>query len=513
MNKKINGVAKAIAAAAATAMSLGLAVAPAAFADDGLGNIDTTKTGSLTIEKHKQTSANGTQQGDGTQQDNVEGDLMAGVTFDLYKVDGFDLTQAANWDDLSGLTAQGQNVVANGKKVGTIDGAAFKTGETGANGQITWTGLPLGLYYVVEGNYSGTDGQISQKAQPFFVSIPYPNANKAWNYDVYVYPKNSFGTTVKRVDENSLKTSYKVGDDVSWNIDQDVPTLGTGETLKKFGIVDRMDPNVTYKGVKVEALDASGNVVATPAFAVGADYTVVHETRENDTHDYVNISFTDAGLEKLKNSVSKVRFNVTATVSADLADPTVQNDVFPITNDYDPFHSGETNPPVPSEDQPYYGDYRFTKVDDANKTLQGATFNIWRKDIVECAVDTVPDAAVSAVSGADGTVSFSGLLIGLGDKGLTADQMKNLTADFCLRETQAPAGFVTPSADQTQTVTIHAGRSENGTVGDNVINTKQTGPKLPMTGAAGTILLTAVAVIALGAAFSLYVVNMRRRQN
>ncbi len=60
--------------------------APAATAAD-LGNIDTTKTGTLTIEKHKQNSTNGTTRGDGTQQ-TVDGDKCSpGVTFNLYKTD------------------------------------------------------------------------------------------------------------------------------------------------------------------------------------------------------------------------------------------------------------------------------------------------------------------------------------------------------------------------------------------------------------------------------------------
>lgn len=520
MSGKLNGVAKAIAVLAASAMTVGLAAAPAAFADDETGNIDPATKGTLTIEKHKQTSTNGTQEGDGTQQSNVEGDLMQGVTFNLYRVQNFDMTKAENWDYLANLTASGKNVMVptkdgGTKSVGTIEDTPFKTGVTAANGQITWSEVPLGLYYVEEGNYSGT-GQITQKAEPFFVSMPYPNANKNWNYNVFVYPKNSFGTTVKHVDENSLKSAYKVGDEVAWNVDQDVPSLSTNEKLKKFGIVDRMDENVTYDSVEVQDLNSAGGKDNSVTFTADTDYTVSHEKRDNDAHDYVKIEFTEAGRTKLAN-VSKVRFHVVTVVSKDLTDASVPNDVFPITNDYDPFSDGEKNPPVPSEDQPYYGDYQFKKVDDTQKALSGATFIIWRKDATteQCAVETkdIPaKAKMTATSGSDGYVNFTGLLIGKGNKGLTDDQMKNLTADFCLRETQAPAGFVTPGINETKTVNIHAGRGDNKTVGDTVTNTKQTGPKLPMTGAAGTILLTSIAAVALAVALSLYMVNARRRQ-
>lgn len=512
MTTKINGATKMAAAAAAAVMALGLATAPAAFADDALGNIDTTKTGSLTIEKHKQTGTNGVTQGDGTQQSGIEGDLMPGVEFKAYKVTGFDMTNASSWDDLANLSAQGDRVMAGSRQVGTIPATADYSGTTNAQGQITWTGLPLGLYYVVEGGYTG-EGQISHKAEPFFVSIPYPNANKDWNYDVYVYPKNSFGTTVKKVDSASLNTTYKVGDDIAWNIDQDVPTLAENQDMTKFGVVDRLDPNVTYKSVTVEALDSNGNPVAAPAFTEGVDYTVDDTvTRAGDSHKFVDISFTAAGLAKLKTDVSKVRFHVVTTVSTELTNPNVQNDVFPITNDYDPFHDDTTVPPIPSQDEPFYGDFQFKKVDDTangGKPLQGAEFKIWRKALAECTVADVPSGAVTATSGADGMVKFNGLFIATA---ATGTDPATVNADFCLRETQAPAGFVTPDVNATQTVNIHAGRADNGTTGADVVNTKQTGPKLPMTGAAGTILLTSVAVVALGIALTLYVVNARRQQ-
>ena len=87
------------------------------------------------------------------------------------------MTKAENWDYLANLTASGKNVMVptkdgGTKSVGTIEDTPFKTGVTAANGQITWSEVPLGLYYVEEGNYSGT-GQITQKAEPFFVSMPY----------------------------------------------------------------------------------------------------------------------------------------------------------------------------------------------------------------------------------------------------------------------------------------------------------------------------------------------------
>lgn len=517
MSEKINGVAKALAVLAAGAMTVGLAAAPSAFAvDTALGNIDTNKTGSITLEKHKQTSENGKTQGDGTEQTNVAGETMQGVTFYLYQVQGFDVNTPSNWNNLTDLKLDGNKVMEGTTQVGTVNTTTpTQTGVTDTKGQIKWDSLPLGLYYIVEGGYASTSEQILQKSDPFFVSVPYPNANKAWNYDVYVYPKNTVGTTSKQVDADTTKNALKVGDDVTWDITQAVPSLGENEKVTNFGIVDQLDSNVTYKSVTVTAVDANGTAISGVTLTAGTDYTVDSTvTRAGDTHKYVSITFTAAGLAKLNNLAagSKVLFKLTATVNSNFEGTNVPNAVFPITNDYNPFNETGSNPPVTSKDEPFYGDYSFKKVDDQTpaKPLQGAEFKLWRgTDQASCAAAAVPSDAMTATSGADGMVNFTGILIGVANKGTDPAQV---TGTFCVRETQAPAGFVTPDTSKTQFVTLHAGRGTAGNTGKDVVNTKQTGPNLPMTGAAGTILLTSIAAVALAVALSLYMVNARRRQ-
>lgn len=530
-NNSIKKIIAGVAAVAATTIGLGMA-APAATAAD-LGNIDPSAKGTLTIEKHKQTGANGTKQGDGTQQD-VGGDVLQGVTFKVYKTTA-DMTDPKTWDNLNDLSLSGSNVLANGSKIGTVDltSPAYEQ-ATNKNGQIVLTDVPLGLYYVVEGDYSGT-GKITQKVQPFFVSMPYPNAKQGWNYNVYVYPKNGFGTTVKHVDEDSVKKALKVGDKVSWNIDQDV-TYTSGNKITAFGIVDQLDSNVSFdkddaNSVVVSALDDKGNKLNPDVvFTKGADYTVspTSKTVDGKTVNYVEVAFTETGLGKLKN-YSKIRFTLTTTVSKNLADPTVPNAVYPILNEYNPFHSDTPGTPIPSEDQPYYGDFAFQKVDDQTpaKALNGATFRLWRKSVAGCDVTTVPSDALTAVSGTSdslgndvsvaGKVVFKGVLIGKGNKGLTEQSdLDNIKNNFCLRETQAPAGFVTPAISATQTVELHAGRNatspESINTHDPITNTKEQGPNLPLTGAAGRLILILGSVAVLAAAAALFVVNQRRQR-
>ena len=59
---------------------------------------------------------------------------------------------------------------------------------TDGNGVTRATGLPLGLYLVVE---TKVPANVNTTVDPFFVSLPMTNdSGDYWFYDVDVYPKN-----------------------------------------------------------------------------------------------------------------------------------------------------------------------------------------------------------------------------------------------------------------------------------------------------------------------------------
>ncbi len=73
-----------------------------------------------------------------------------------------------------------------------------------------------------------------------------------------------------------------------------------------------------------------------------------------------------------------------------------------------------------------------------------------------------------------------------------------------------------PAASETRSVTLHAGRNADNpekinTIAD-VANTKEHGPNLPLTGAAGRLILILGSVAVLAAAAALFVVNQRRQR-
>ncbi len=133
------------------------------------------------------------------------------------------------------------------------------------------------------------------------------------------------------------------------------------------------------------------------------------------------------------------------------------NAVYPIINNYDPYHSDTPAPRFLLEDQPCYGDFAFQKVDDQTtaKALNGAEFTLWRKSQTNgsCLVENIPDnvETLTATSGekdflgnvvsVDGKVVFKGISIGKAAKDQTTEaQLNAITGEFCLRETKAPAG-------------------------------------------------------------------------
>lgn len=100
---------------------------------------------------------------------------LEGVTFQIYKVDE-DKTD----------TAIPQVEGEDGKMVN----AAFTREETtNADGVISWTGLELGRYLVVE---SDAPAKVYEKTPNFLVDLPMMSKDgKSYNYDVHVYPKNA----------------------------------------------------------------------------------------------------------------------------------------------------------------------------------------------------------------------------------------------------------------------------------------------------------------------------------
>ncbi|GAA3850115.1 hypothetical protein KACC15558_31200 [Brevibacterium ammoniilyticum] len=445
------------ALAAAAALSLvGVSVnAPAAEA--AAGNIDPTRSTSLTINKY-----DGPQgaRGDGTKIDDPSslGTPLAGVEFTITPVatkDGqtIDLKTDAGWNLIDGATI-GNVTEGNGYTFGT----PIKV-TTDANGQVTQD-LPFGLYKVEETGSGGNN--IVSPAQPFLVTLPLPQSGGKWLYDVNVYPKNQTNKT-KPTKEISNPTKLDIGADVTWTITAPVPPKFGDDTYRSFTITDSLDPRLTCKTIELDG------------FTEGTDYTA---TCDGQT---ANIEFTSTGLGKLKAGENVV-MKVTTTVTSLGDNGVIENQAIVTTND----SKVTTGKPTTN-----WGKLEVLKYADADKasTLAGAVFEVYDSK------DGQPVGTIT--TGADGKASIR-LWVGNNDV-----QAK----DYYLKEIKAPAGYTLPQDPWTGPISVKAG-GENSPTTIDISNKQKDRGELPFTGANGQLMLTilgiALLLLAMGAAVMRY---------
>lgn len=488
MVAKPKGVKQALALALAFALAFMLtsvSLVQSAFAAPAAGDMP-TGNGSLTIHKYDN-NPKATTPGDGTELTPAPTNTsLEGVKFSVAKVNGLDLTNNADWAKVASLTYNEQaGTIASGAETFTAGDATEQA--TGADGSTKFENLAIGVYLVKETDPG--DNAITKKVAPFFVTIPFPNEDGDWITDVHVYPKNDLNTPgTKEADDANLK---KIGDEIPWTI----TTTATDATPSQYGVVDQLQSYLTY-------VDSSAAVKIGETPLEAGDFQVEQGTKGTTNQvKYVKITLTETGLAKVTAGAT-VTFTLKTEITALPEDGIVKNAAWPIDGEYDPFQDYDPdnpdpdNPPIVPEEDPKYGQYQFKKVDgqDPAKALSGATFQICADQACNTVLDT-------ATSDENGVVNFPGIYIGKGD---AATQRK-----VWLKETVAPAGFVLdPEAKE---ITITPGTYVLNDQ-DNVVNTPQTGPNLPLTGAAGKVLLTIAGIAVLATAGGLAFVNMRRKE-
>ena len=453
--------------------AMGLAgVTLSANADDaitGVGNINTATPRSLTIHKY---DGNPGTAGDGsaiTDEDAVKalGNPLNGVEFTITPVtakDGvsIDLTKYEGWNLISGATADGVTE-AQGYTFGTAT-----TVKTGVDGSATAPNLPIGLYKVTETGY-GTN-TINTPAAPFLVTLPLSHGNGQWLYDVHVYPKNVVDKNVPTKEVADPTDGVVIGSTVPWTIKAPVQPDKPGD-ITKFMVSDKLDSRLSYKGLSVEG------------FAEGADYTVDPASAANG--NTVTVTFTADGLKKLKaGDVVTLTLNTTVV---SLGDGVIPNQATVFTND----NGGKTTskPGEPGTNPTTnWGPLAVLKhaEGDEQKVLAGAEFTVYSDEAATKPVG-------SFTTGADGKGS---IVLFVGNDSDTSQV-------YYLKETKAPAGYVLDST--VHTVTVNAGVAASAVV-LKLSNKQQDHPNLPLTGAAGTIVMTLgglALVVAGGAAYTI----------
>ncbi len=194
--------------------------------------------------------------------------------------------------------------------------------ETDEYGHSSASGLPLGLYLIVE---TAVPENVTSTTDPFLVSLPMTSIDgSSWNYDVTVYPKNNTGSptlekTVREAQTSTGKNSGAAdsitdgyahtatasdGDVVQYQIISTLPTITSAASqLTTYTFVDNLSQGLAYtqNDVVVEFFRDKGctDKITTWAQSEGkfsADYTA------EDGGAAMTITMTGTGLAEINTS-------------------------------------------------------------------------------------------------------------------------------------------------------------------------------------------------------------------
>ncbi|WP_167148602.1 SpaH/EbpB family LPXTG-anchored major pilin [Actinomyces sp. ZJ308] len=545
------------AAAAAGVLTLALlGLAPTAHAEDpNYGNIKEDAIGSLTIHKHLNGDGRPIGRADGTSSDEApipapnpltrpqraegiiesepfqvtpvlqtaKGAPVSGVQFTAYPIAGINLKESTDWDKVSALSAPDAipDAACADPAKPVLDGYTFEAGmtspDTNGDGVATISNMPVKAYLVCE---TKTPGDIVQKAKPFVVTIPHPNAQGGsyWLYDVHVYPKNEKIEVSKSIQDQSVN-GYGLGSKVRFPVTSTLPKLDDTSYYKYFQLKDVLDTRLTGATATDITLDG--------ATLDAADYKVATDGQT------VTVTFTKEGLAKLKAAPGKKVQAIFEGTVASIGNGAITNTAQLISDTTyaatppepsDP-PANPNNPPTTDEVTSNWGDLMVRKVDGdlsaAGIGLKGAEFQIFKaKDAYAGTCSKEKEGDAIAVGGkttfttdTDGSFTITGLFVSDSVDGAERDNKVGATERcYVLVETKAPAGFVLPSGEDAMTaVKIQAG----SVLSDNVTidNFKQRVPGLPLTGANGMLILTASgAALLMIAVGSVLVARYRERK-
>lgn len=408
-----------------------------------LGNIDFSQSISLTVHKFAAPSFDDPgMPGDGGEIADTPDRALSGVEFKVAQVTDIDLTDSTQWAQVADLEVGADGTVA-GHELGE-----WMVKETDL-GVATFADLPAGVYVVMEGADNGGNN-ITRTAQPFIVTLPFPNADK-WVYDVHAYPKNSVTEITKTVSDE-VAVGGEDGEIVNWLIEVKVPD--ETQALTSFVVSDTFDDRLAYA--------ADAGVTVAGDFVSPDDYTV------EVTGQRVDVVFTEAGLAKLdamKGQMVSVTFPTRVLDPG--ADGIIPNTATVYVDDPDQTNGHDSDTPTTS-----WGTVIVHKFEQGtDKVLEGAEFGIYLTEADAQAGENAVATIVTDASGMASKILHEGT--------------------YFIKEIKAPAGFVL--ADEVHSFTINT-KAENGDVvieaTVDIPNVKSDVPDLPITGAAGRIILT-----------------------
>lgn len=466
----------------------------------------------------------------GTEQQ-IPGDPLEGVAFDVYKIEDIDLTSVEGWKKYSELDPASANTYAT-------EANYVKTLKTDSNGVASET-FPLGVYVVKENlAKSDVEGTLTPAA-PFITALPFTTKDgSGWNKDVHVYPKNQELTSEKTVKDEGKHAQGTVSYDLAGTIPP-VPANHEGKYFDGYSLVDIYDPKKWTP--KTDSIKVQVTADGEKALDLGAGDFQVSEPKayaKEAGKNAFTISLTRAGLDKVEaQAKSGKQIRLVATVEGDLAKDLVPGElenkmsVIPPNTSTPDWKRSEKpdDPDNPPEDptpetevKSKYGKINITKVDskESKTTLAGAEFQLHKctnNNTAGGEGELVKDSGPITVNGAnkwttDAEGKFTITGIQLEDWFDGKAQTDNF--DYCLVETKAPEGY--ELLPKPVLVPVNSNTPESNatpfTLTSNIGNVKTTTGtfKLPSTGEWGRWWLVGLGVLAILAAAGVITANNRR---
>ncbi|MFT8356533.1 MAG: SpaH/EbpB family LPXTG-anchored major pilin [Bifidobacterium aquikefiri] len=429
------------------------------------GNLNPNTKGTVTIHKYSESVNKGSAASGHEDASQVPAGAqpLANVVFTAYQITNIDLMTNAGWDAAATL-APGSFTVDTTAKTLTAGAASYTLGTgtalpaTNSSGLAVSPSLSLGAYVFVE---TIPDGSNIVSSQPFVVTVPLPDSDGSWNYNIHVYPKNSITALSKDVNDAN---AYKVGDTIAWPIKLSLPYLPSGKSFDTVEVYDTLDDALTYSGVVVTQ--------GATTFVQGTDYTVVQAGQK------VTVTFTPVGRAKLTQGTD-VTFTLSTTVNSSLAadaDGIIYNQAFANVNDGKNIPSNK-----PHSDWGWLTLEKYAEGK-SEKSLAGAKFDV---------KNAAGDVVTALTTDADGNAGPIALKVG----------------NYTLVETAAPAGYEL-STDPIAVTIVAGGKSSAKVV--KIANKQKPPVKLPLSGGTGTVIFTITGLTLVGAATALTIRSRRK---
>lgn len=392
------------------------------------------------------------------------------------------------------------------------------------------------LYLFAETDASGatkvSDGsavEVTKTSVPFFVSLPFTDANGNEVTDIYAYPKNSTGTvdinkeidSVNSIQVNDTKANANIGDVITYEVTFDVPVPENG--LAELKVVDKMDKGLTFDNGD-EAITISRTTAGhTDTLEKNTDYTVTPAGGNGDATT-ITIDFKNYLDELTANSTESftITYKATLNENAVLGQDANKNKVqLQWTNQGETAHEPEPG----NETKVFTYGIDLLKTGENNAPLENVEFTLTNGEDAAVNVTKVGDNTYYTPGGdsntvktdAQGKINIRGLAPGTYK--LTETKTNNgyvLLKDpviIQIQQTSAETEAATATVNgKTVTMTNDELNEDSATakVPLNVVNSK--GFDLPQTGAAGTAVFAIAGIVLVAVAGALLIFRRKTQK-